>query len=146
MKKTVLLSLVTLFFLCFSCEKWGKEKNNVDTYYSEDYRNTNHEYLGENAADLDELYFHFYNDKDRSNRYKFVGEMDDDYVYHEGSYVKTETAIQFIPDDSSHPSFEGIFTEDGKTLTISYPGVEENRVQVTFNWKENKKHECGWGK
>lgn len=138
MKKTFLIALVALFGLTVSCEKWKKEKEGCDvyTYYSDDYRDTDHSYLGVHSSELDELYFHFYQDKDQSDSYKFVGEIDGDYVYHEGTYSKSGNTVNFVPNDNSHPNFDGEFLEDGKTLIINYPGVDDARVPVTFMAKE----------
>lgn len=144
MKKAFLFTMVALFTLSFSCEKWGK-KDGVSTYYSEDYRDSNNSYLGEQSSNIDELYFHFYDDKERANNYKFVAEVNGDYVWHEGTFVKTQYSLTFTPDDQNHAAFEGSFSEDGKVLTIDYPGVDDTRVQVNFILKE-KDHYCGFGK
>lgn len=132
--------------LTFSCSKWGKDKDcTVYTYYSEDYRDTDNEYLGVHSSNLDELYFHFFQDEDKSDGYKFVGEVNGDYVYHEGTYSKTGNTVLFTPDDNSHPSFDGEWSADGKTLTINYPGIDETRIPVTFIAKEPWDH-CKKGK
>ncbi len=131
--------------MSFSCEKWAKHTDDsVTTYYSKDFKTTNNVYLGVASSELDELYFHFYEDEDKSDAYKFVGEVDGDYVYHEGTYSKTGNLVEFIPDDSSQPSFDGEFSENGKILTINYPGVNETRVQVSFIFKKKEfDYSCG---
>lgn len=148
MKKIILLSLSALFLLSFSCEKCNKPDQKEQTYYSKDFKDSNAEFLGVSSSDLDQLYFTFFTEN-KSERFKFIGMENGEYVYHEGNYVKSGQGIQFYPEDSSHPSYEGTFSVDGKTLTISYPGADENRTEVTFILKEEKKecgNWCGFGK
>jgi hypothetical protein len=120
--------------MSFSCEKKGhcKDKGKVSTYYSEDYVDSNGSFLGVHASDLQELSFHFYYENGKNEKFKFVGVHNGEYVYHEGTYSKSGHSVYFYPEDSSHPNYSGEFSLDGKTLTIDYPGNDEDRYIVTF--------------
>ena len=79
MKSASLLALSILFLMSFSCEKMDCKEKCLDNpvYYSEDYKNSNINFLGVSAQDLDVLYFEFFKDKSGLNRYKFIGKQND---------------------------------------------------------------------
>lgn len=134
MKLSLLFSAVALLLLSFSCEKkWCKDKEDVDTYYSEDYETTNLEFFQIPADELTELYFHFYYEG-KDQRFKFVGERNGETFHHEGNYIKNNTQVNFYPENTMTGDYEGVFSTDGETLTISFPDLE-NRVDVTFIYK-----------
>lgn len=144
MKKIAFATLI--LFVAAACNKKdvkpSEKKGDHYVYYSEDYRNADVTILGENASDIEAVWFELYYENDHCkqespDRYALIVKNADGELIKELGNVESDWSsyINFSPDNGT--AYAGEMTFDKETISVKYE--YPNRTEkVTFIYKDYK--------